>query len=98
MLFWWAINSANKLFQCFGGISLLLYLRNGVTNKGVGVDSMPGDAPDVMPVDVRFLLTVAALSALSCFLQRLINERGHCLLLRIVQAVDRRKVMYRTQV
>ena len=75
MLFWWAITTPINYFSVWRNIPFAMP-GNYVTNKGVGVGPMLGDAPDVMPVDVRFLLTVAALSALSCFFVCLINERG----------------------
>ena len=72
LLFWWALKSPHDYFRTapFGVDG------NYVALTGVGVGSILGFPPAVVPFAVRIFLTVAIFSALSGFLVCLVGMRG----------------------
>jgi Dolichyl-phosphate-mannose-protein mannosyltransferase len=72
LLFWWAMTSPHGYFRTapFGVDG------NTVSIKGQGRGEIIGNAPDVIPVVVQFLLVVAMFSALFSFFACLIGARN----------------------
>jgi len=66
LFFWWAITTPRNYFSIYKTIPFC-FRGNYLTIKGVGGNSILGEAPDVAPMVVRFLIVVAAFSALSSF-------------------------------
>ncbi|MGH9596174.1 MAG: ArnT family glycosyltransferase [Edaphobacter sp.] len=66
VLFWGAITSHKNYFSHFKDIPFGV-IGNYLTAEGVFFGPILGDSPKVVPLAVRFLLTIATLSALSSF-------------------------------
>jgi hypothetical protein len=49
---------------------------NSLTSKALGVAAIPGDTPEIVPIAVRFLLTVLTCAALASFAFFLMSRRG----------------------
>lgn len=75
IFFWWASTTRINYFNSFRDTPFSP-AGNYVTLKGVGVGSILGDLPDVVPVSVRLMLTIATFAALASFVVIFMNSRN----------------------
>ncbi len=75
IFFWWASTTQINYFRSFRRTPFSPF-GNYLTLEGVGISSILGDMPDVVPVFVRLMLTIATFAALSSFIVIFINSRS----------------------